>query len=248
MEVGKTIGKPASISLEVCIDSFASAAAARDGGADRLEVCASLATGGTTPSFGLVQQCVEELGVPVMMMIRPHDGAFIYNDDDVDTMRRDIAAARKLNVQGIVLGALNGNAEVDINVCRRLLDAAGDLQTTFHRAFDMVADPSAALDQIEQLGFERILTSGQQAHAIDGAELLSQLVQQANSISILAGSGVNSNNVAQLIRATGVHEVHASGSVAAAAIESATLVSFGDARRVTCAAKVSQIRQAIDTL
>ncbi|MEE2937700.1 MAG: copper homeostasis protein CutC, partial [Planctomycetota bacterium] len=123
-----------TVQLEVCIDSFTSAVAAQTGGADRLEVCGALASGGTTPSYGLVEQCVEELGLPVMMMIRPHDGGFVYQSSDIDTMLKDIRVAKSIGVHGVVFGVLTSKRELDQASCQRLMDATDSLETTFHRA------------------------------------------------------------------------------------------------------------------
>ncbi|QEG40004.1 copper homeostasis protein CutC [Roseimaritima ulvae] len=234
-----------SIVLEVCVDSFASAAAAQAGGADRLEVCSALQLGGTTPNFGLLEQCVGELDLPVMMMIRPHDGGFVYDSHHVDTMLADIRVARSLGVRGIVFGALTPQRNLDRETCRRLLDAAEDLETTFHRAFDLVPDPEGTLHELESLGFHRVLTSGQQSTAMAGAELIAVLTQQAASLQVLAGAGIDASNVRRLVERTGVQEVHASASVPAGDGQSSGTIEFGSQRRVTSAAGVRAIRAAL---
>ncbi|TWT59288.1 copper homeostasis protein CutC [Allorhodopirellula solitaria] len=231
--------------LEICIDSFQSAAAAKAGGADRLEVCSSLAAGGTTPSYALVEQCVVDLKMPVMMMIRPHDGGFVYDEADVETMKRDIEIAKSIGVQGIVLGALTSERMIDHETCGRLIDAAAALEVTFHRAFDLVPNPLAAVEELETLGFHRVLTSGQQRTALAGAELIAGLTERAASLCILAGGGVNADNARQLVERTGVQEVHGSASVLANDGQSLGNVSFGTQRRVTNAAQVRAIQTAI---
>lgn len=232
-----------SVLLEVCVDSFESVIAAREGGADRLEVCGPLATGGTTPSYGFVERCVDVSGLPVMMMIRPHDGDFHYDHDDVAIMKRDIEVAKKIGVSGVVFGALRGDA-LDENACCTLLDAAGDMETTFHRAFDLVADPLEAFQWIEEAGFSRLLTSGQRATAGEGATLIGELVKRSTTTRVLAGSGVNASNVASLIETTGVTEVHASASRLSGE-RCAAEVAFGDQRRVTDASLVHSIRSEL---
>ncbi len=238
------------ITLEICIDSFASASAAKAGGADRLEVCSALAVGGTTPSLGLVQQCVDRLGLPVMMMIRPHDGGFVYDRDDIDTMLVDMSFQYANVAFGIVFGALAADQSLDKETCEQIIGAAGDLETTFHRAFDMVPNPSETLAQLEALGVTRILTSGQKPTALAGAPLLRQLTRQAKTIKIVAGSGVNADRAVQLVKQTGVQEIHASASVLAHAQRQSqnqheqNAVTFGANRRITCAAKVSAIKSA----
>ena len=160
-------GSHVSILLEVCIDSISSAKAAKEGGANRLEVCSSLAGGGTTPSFGLVEHCAIDLEMPVMMMIRPHDGNFVYNKDDLDAMLTDIEVAKSIGAQGVVFGALTPNLELDLAVTKTLVETADELEVTFHRAFDVVRDPLATLAKLEELGVKRVLTSGQKATAME---------------------------------------------------------------------------------
>lgn len=200
--------------LEICIDRIDSALAAVSGGADRLEVCSALELGGLTPSYGLVEQCLELGPVEVMMMIRPRAGGFSYAAEEVTTMLRDIRVARQLGVAGVVLGALDNQHRIDGPLCERLIAAARPLSITFHRAFDLVCDPLAAIDSLLELGVDRLLTSGQAPSAVDGRELIRSLVERAdNRISIMAGAGVRPETVAELVRTTGVREVHASASV-----------------------------------
>jgi copper homeostasis protein len=199
--------------FEVCIDRIDSALAAKSGGADRLEVCSALAVDGLTPSYGLVEQCLELGGVEVMMMIRPHAGGFCYGNSEVDTMLRDIRVARQLGVSGVVLGALRKDGRIDRELCLRLIEGARPLAVTFHRAFDVTADPFEALDCLLELGVDRVLTSGQAASARDGAKLIRALVQQAGMrLSVMAGAGIRAQDVAMLVQATGVREIHASAS------------------------------------
>jgi copper homeostasis protein len=199
--------------LEICIDRLESALAAKAGGADRIEVCGALSTGGITPSIGLIEQCLAIGAIDVMVMIRPHAGSFCYEAADVQTMLGDIRRAKHLGVQGVVFGALLGDGQVDRELCRRLCDEARPLSITFHRAFDLTPDPQAALECLMELGVDRVLTSGQAAAALQGAALIRAFVQQAGAIiSVMAGAGIRPENVAGLIRETGVLEVHASAS------------------------------------
>ena len=234
-----------SVLLEVCIDSFASAAAAKAGGADRLEVCSALALGGTTPSFGLVEQCVADLEMPVMMMVRPHDGGFVYDNDHIDTMLANIEVAKSIGVQGIVFGALTAQRTLDQETCQRLIDAAESMETTFHRAFDLVPDPFAVMDELETLGINRVLTSGQQATALAGARLIRKLTEQSASLKVLAGAGINAESAWQLVEQTGVQELHASASVPASDEQTHGDLSFGSQRRITCPDKVRAIKAAM---
>ena len=231
------------ILLEICIDSYASALAAKIGGADRLEICSALAIGGTTPSSSLVEQCVNEIEMPSMMMIRPHDGGFVYSDDDLRVMIGSIGVAKSIGVQGIVFGALTEDRRIDVESCKRLLEQTEGLETTFHRAIDVAIEPLDALATIEQLGFDRVLTSGQSSTAIEGANLIQQMVQQSSTIKILAGSGVNAANVSELVQRTGVSEVHASASVGISETQTQGEVSFGENRRTTCEDKVRNIKR-----
>lgn len=232
--------------LEICIDSFASAAAAQQGGADRLEVCNSLAVGGTTPSVALVEECVNQLQIPTMVMIRPHDGGFVYTDDDLRIMQRDIRAVKAIGVQGVVFGALTPSSEIDKEVCKRILEGSAGLQTTFHRAFDMTKDPFQSLALLESLGFDRILTSGQQPTAVEGQELICELNRQSFTISIMPGSGINPSNARQLIQDSGVSEIHASASENVPSIGSPTEVSFGHEQRQTTAEIVSALKNCFE--
>lgn len=229
--------------LEICIDSYASALAAKNGGADRLELCNALAVGGTTPGSSLVEQCVNELGMPSMMMIRPHGGGFVYSEGDLRTMIGSIKVAKSIGVQGVVFGALTSDQEIDVETCRRLLEHCNGLETTFHRAIDVAVDPLDSLATIESLEFDRVLTSGQQPTAIEGADLIRQMVDQSSDIKIVAGSGVNADNVADLISQTGTHEVHASASNLSSEPQTQGKVTFGDGRRVTCKTKVAQLKK-----
>ena len=233
------------VQLEICIDSFASALAAKNGGADRLEVCSALALGGTTPGTSLLEQCVHELGMSSMVMIRPHDGGFVYSEDDLRTMIGSIKVAQSLGATGVVFGALTRDRKIDQAVCQRLLEAAGEMETTFHRAIDVATEALESLDLIEKLGFNRVLTSGQKPTAIEGSDLIQQMVQQSSSIRILAGSGINAANVRELVQYTGVREVHASASVDSSEAQSQGQVSFGDDRRITSETKVRQIKKIL---
>lgn len=235
----------ASTTLEICIDSIESALAAADGGADRLEVCSSLAVGGTTPSHGLVSACLSQTSLPVMMMIRPHDGGFVYGSCDIDVMLADIESAHALGVHGVVFGALTDNRRIDVEMCKRLVTASRPLSMTFHRAFDLVEDPLAALDQIINLGFQRVLTSGQAARAIDGVRMLQELNEHAGErITILAGSGINADNAAQIVANTGVRELHASASEPSTLQQSTSEIAFGGSHRITNADQVRAIKMA----
>ncbi len=197
--------------LEVCAGSVQSVIAARDGGAARVELCSALEIGGITPSAGLIAETRRVEGIKLNILIRPRGGDFLYNESEIATMEQDIIMARRLGADGVVIGALTPQGDVDINVCQRLIKAADGMSITFHRAFDMCRDPFQALNDIITLGCHRILTSGQAATAHAGTSLIKQLVEKtAGNIIIMPGCGVNAANATQILDATGCVEIHAS--------------------------------------
>jgi copper homeostasis protein len=196
--------------LEVCVDTPKGLAAAIQGGADRIELCAALALQGLTPAPSLIALAAKA-PIPVYPMLRPRHGDFCYGPRDLDAIRRDIDAVRAAGLAGVVIGANRPSGELDTEALAGLLAHAEGLGATLHRAFDLVPDQSEALEVAVELGFERILTSGGALTAMAGAERLAELVERANGrIAILAGAGVNPGNVAQLVARTGVSEVHGS--------------------------------------
>lgn len=200
--------KPA---LEVCAADPSSVRAAAQGGADRVELCSALGEGGVTPSHGLIRHALSVPGIKVHVLIRPRGGDFIYDADEVETMCADISHCREMGVHGVVIGALTPEGDIDMDACRRMMAEAGDMNVTFHRAFDLCREPMKALDDIISLGANRLLTSGQAARAIDGVEMLARLQKQAGDrLTILAGAGVNASNASDIMKLGGVHEVHAS--------------------------------------
>jgi copper homeostasis protein len=198
------------IGLEVCVDSPAGLLSAVRAGADRIELCSALALSGLTPVPGLMALAARQ-AKPSYAMIRAHPGPFRYSRQDLDVMRGDIDAAREAGLPGVVIGANRADGTLDEDLLRALADHATGLAMTLHRAFDLVPDFEAALETAIDLGFERILTSGGARTAILGAERIAQFVVQAEGrISIMAGCGVGPGNVADLVRRTGVREVHGS--------------------------------------
>ena len=203
--------------LEVAANSLASALAAEAGGADRVELCTGLELGGLTPSWAQIAQVRERLSIPLYVLIRPRAGDFLYNDDELSTMQRDIETCLSLGCDGVVFGVLNADGHVDVARCRPLMLVANGMGVTFHRAFDMAFDAPRALEDIVSLGAERVLTSGGAASAVDGAPIIRQLIEQAaGRIVVMPGAGIKSSNIAALIAATGAMECHASakGSLA----------------------------------
>ncbi len=197
--------------LEVCVETIESVKAARCGGAQRIELCAVLSEGGVTPSAGLIE-AARRLGPEKMhVLVRARGGDFVYTDDEVDCMVRDIEMCRELGVDGVVVGALTPQGDIDVEACRRMVEAARGMQVTFHRAFDRCNRPLEALEQIIELGCTRLLTSGQQESALQGTGLIRQLVEQAaGRIIIMPGAGVDENKAAGILAATGATEIHGS--------------------------------------
>ena len=197
--------------IEICCGSIQSAANAKAGGAVRVELCQGLIEGGTTPSPATIDYAVRELGLQVFVLVRPRGGDFCYNDLEIKTMEKDVEYCKKAGVAGIVVGFLHPDGTIDTELTKRFVKLAAPLPVTFHRAFDRCTEPLKALEQIIDCGCARILTSGCQPTAMEGAELLKHLVQQANGrIKILAGSGVTPENAAELKRITNVPEIHGS--------------------------------------
>ena len=197
--------------LEICAGSVESAVAARDGGAQRIELCAALEIGGITPSAGIIAEARKVEGLALNVIIRPRGGDFLYNSYEAESMIHDIQLCKKLGVDGVVIGALTADGDIDTSLCRRLIDAADGMSVTFHRAFDMCRNPQQALEELIALGCDRVLTSGQATTAETGIPLLKELVEQAaGRISIMPGCGVNSGNAAMILQETGATEIHAS--------------------------------------
>jgi len=199
--------------LEVAANSLASALAAQAGGARRVELCASLDDGGVTPSHATIVRTREGLTIPLYVLIRPRAGDFVYTDGELAVMLDDIAHCRSLGCDGVAVGALTPDGEVDRDACARFVAAAGGMGVTFHRAFDLVADPAAALETLIDLGVARVLTFGGMPSAVAGAAGLARLVAQAGArITVMPGAGITPGNIAALRQATGAREFHASAT------------------------------------
>lgn len=197
--------------LEIAANSLASALAAQRGGAGRIELCAALELGGLTPSHAQIALARDRLRMPLYVLIRPRAGDFLYNELELETMQRDIEACAAAGCDGVVLGALDADGHIDLPRCRSLIDAAGAMGVTFHRAFDLACDPVRALEDLLALGCERVLTSGAQPAATEGAALISDLVVQARDrIVVMPGAGIDAGNIAALAQRTRAREFHAS--------------------------------------
>lgn len=201
------------IIIEVCANSLESALIAQKEGADRIELCQSLNEGGLTPSAGTLKAVREALSIEVHVLIRPRAGDFNYSQKELSEIKADIIYAKELGIDGVVIGILDLDGNIDKAACTDLINRARPMTLTFHRAFDMCKDPIKALNDIIELGFDRLLTSGQQNKAIEGIELIKELVDIAdNRIAIMAGSGINADNIQQIIAETAVKNCHVSAS------------------------------------
>ena len=200
-----------STKLEIAVFSVEAAVTALKAGAHRIEFCENPHEGGTTPSFGSLSTLITLTSKPVFPIIRPRGGDFLYTKNEFNAMRSDVLIARKLDYPGIVLGLLNADGSIDTERTKRLVDLASPMEVTFHRAFDRCKDPFKSLEDIIATGCKRILTSGQVANAVDATPLLKTLVEQAGDrIIIMPGSGVRSNNIKEIMQATGAKEIHSS--------------------------------------
>jgi copper homeostasis protein len=198
-----------TVLVEAAVDTFSAALAAQAAGVHRIELCGPLHDGGTTPSAGLIARCSDDLLVSVHVLIRPRTGDFVYTDDEMAIMSKDIAVAKELDVDGVVIGALTADGEVDAARIAELVAIASPLRVGFHRAFDKVRDQDEALELLVSLQVDLILTSGGAATAAEGAARIAQLVERAGDrIGIIAGGSITKSNAAALVKRTGVRAIH----------------------------------------
>lgn len=241
------------IPIEICTGDPDGVMAAVNGGADRIELCAGLAEGGVTPSIAMIHFAVTR--IPTNVLIRPRGGDFVYTRDELAVMERDIIEAVGAGASGVVTGALTPDGNIDVEACRNLLKHAENLDNTFHRAFDVVADPFDALETIIQLGFKRLLTSGQRSSALDGASLIAELHNRAEGrIKIMAGAGVTPANATRILALSNADELHASARKLRESVMSySVLTSMGSAdaddgsRMATDMDTVRALRLAVDS-
>ena len=197
--------------LEICVDSVESAVVAASGGAERIELCSALSEGGITPSAGLISAVRAAVKIQLFVIIRPRGGNFVYSNEELDVMRRDIVEARTRGVDGIVLGVLTSQDTVDARHTKELIELARPLQVTFHRAFDVCKDMERALEDVIACGADRLLTSGGKTDAVKGMNTIANLQSKAaNRIRIMAGGGIRISNVRDVALRTGIREVHTS--------------------------------------
>lgn len=202
--------------FEVCCGSLQSAINAQEAGAHRVELCSALSLGGITPSYAAIEQARRLLKIPINVLIRPREGDFLYDSEEVSVMIGDIQACARLGVDGVVIGALDPFGNVDLDCCRALVATAKNngLSVTFHRAIDRSYDILTAMEDAISLGVDRILTSGGKPSAYEGMEVIANMNKIADGrVLIMPGAGVNPTNIREIITATGVREIHFSGSV-----------------------------------
>jgi len=201
--------------LEVCLEGIDSALAAQDGGAQRIELCAGLVEGGTTPGRGLMSLARARLKLAIHAIIRPRGGDSCYSEAEFSVMQEDIRCARELGMDGVVIGVLNPDGQIDTARTAALVELARPLSVTFHRAFDHTPDPFAALEDLAAAGVDCVLTSGQAATALEGLALITRLQQAAaGRLQVMPGAGIDIHNAAEIIRRSGVRQIHIGGGAA----------------------------------
>ena len=199
--------------VEACVDTVDSSVAAERGGAGRLELCAALGDAGTTPSAGMIRAVKARVRIPVVVIIRPRGGGFVYSDSEMDVMRRDIDVARECGADGIAIGLLTADARIDVMRMQNLVQRAGDMLVTCHRAFDLTSNLHDSMEALVDIGVTRVLTSGGVQTALEGADVIAALRENAGDrMQVMAGGGIREDNVAEVIRLSGVSEVHVRGT------------------------------------
>lgn len=197
--------------IEIATSDLPTTKSAVEGGADRIELCANLAEGGTTPSYGMIRTCREKFSVSLFPIIRPRGGDFLYTEEEFSIMLQDVQLCRETGCEGVVIGLLNNDGSIDLARTAKLVEMAYPMDVTFHRAFDRCRDPFEALEQLINIGCTRILTSGQKPSVVDGIDLVKQLNEKAGErIIIMPGSGVRADNIKMLAEKTGCLEFHSS--------------------------------------
>lgn len=197
--------------IEIATTDFTTTKSAVEGGADRIELCSALSEGGITPSFGLIKQCRKTFDVALFPIIRPRAGDFLYTDEEFELMKHDVLLAKQSGCDGAVIGLLKRDGDIDLERTAALVELAYPMEVTFHRAFDRCKDPFKALEELIEIGCQRILTSGQKQTAPEGVELISELIKKADDrIIIMPGSGVRKENIKMIAEETGAIEFHSS--------------------------------------
>ena len=229
--------------LEICANSYQSAVNAEIAGAHRIELCAEISVGGTTPSYGLLKKVMADIDIPVHVLIRPRSGNFHYSDEEFDIMKENIRLCKNLGCAGIVSGVLHKDNTIDIKRTKELIELSKPMSFTFHRAFDIVSKPKEALLQLIALGVHRLLTSGQEEKAENGIDLLIELQKLAkNKLTILPGSGINSENCIHF-KNNGFTEIHSSASKI---ISNRTHSYFGNTPQIV--SDINSIKNILDNI
>ncbi len=198
-----------NVKLEICLDSAESAVIAQENGADRVELCDNLFQGGTTPSTGVLRVTRKNIEIGLQVIIRPRGGDFLYSHYEFEAMKEDIKISKEEGADGVVFGILSADGTIDVERNAELVSYAHPMNCTFHRAFDVVRDHSSALEKVIELGFNRILTSGQEATVLEGAPRIVELIRQAgNRITIMPGNGITPRNIERIIDLIGAREYH----------------------------------------
>ena len=194
---------------EACVESFEKALEAQNNGADRIELCENLSVGGTTPSYGTVKICLEKLNIPIFPMIRARGGNFVYSKDEIEIMKEDIKIFKELGVKGVVLGCLTSDNKIDLELTKELVDLAYPMEVTFHKAIDEILNPLDYIDDLVNIGIKRILTSGGKATALEGKDLINEMIKKSNGrLKIVVAGKVTKENLNGLSNLISADEFH----------------------------------------
>ncbi|MDH5597968.1 MAG: copper homeostasis protein CutC, partial [Cyclobacteriaceae bacterium] len=235
------------IILEVIAGSVEDARSAYLGGADRIELCVALNEGGITPSPAVIEEVIKSVDIPVFVMIRPRGGSFTYTEEEIKIMERDIQFVKNCGGAGVVIGVITDGGKIDTENLKKLIAAAKPMQVTFHRAFDVLNDPEKEINQLIEWGVDRILTSGGEKTAFQGKERIKRIVEKAGKkIIILPGSGINADNVKEIVEYTGVSEIHISGKSTVAPPKYFSTGMFESEDYITNKEIVTEVRRKIN--
>ena len=194
---------------EACVESFEKALEAQNNGANRIELCENLAVGGTTPSYGTVKVCLEKLDIPIFPMIRARGGSFVYSKDEIEIMKEDIKIFKELGVKGVVLGCLTSDNKIDLELTKKLVNLAYPMEVTFHKAIDEIQNPLDYIDNLINIGIKRILTSGGKVTALEGKDLINEMIKKSNGrLKIVVAGKVTKENLNELANVISANEFH----------------------------------------
>ena len=194
---------------EACVESFEKALEAQNNGADRIELCENLSVGGTTPSYGTVKICLEKLNIPIFPMIRARGGNFVYSKDEIEIMKEDIKVFKDLGVKGLVLGCLTSDNKIDLELTKTLVNLAYPMEITFHKAIDEISNPLDYIEDLVNIGIKRILTSGGKATALEGKDLINEMIKKSNGrLKIVVAGKVTKENLNGLSNLISANEFH----------------------------------------